>query len=275
MVLFYFGVLSEVFRFLRKDQSSKRFFWRLIPFLAVLGFIFFFPKLKPAAVGGTLGSVHIHTTCSDGADDYEAVVQEALHLGLKFIAITDHTFKDVGPCLQPGRKCDFKICEEVLEKCRTERRLVCLPSQEVTSSSHILAIGISKAIGGEWPKEEQVKEIHRQGGLAILAHPYAQGYGLPEEEIVSLGFDAIECPRLKTKEGIYWQEVSQRLKIPCIYNSDAHNATMLGIRYNQCLGTVSSAADLKNLLKQGLCSWHSSYSSFVLDFVEMLSQPQD
>ncbi len=274
-VLYRLGVLAGLFWYIHKKKEVRRKVWLVIPFAVIIGLFLAYMRLLPYSMKGTLGNLHTHTTCSDGTSDYESVIQEALKLNFKFIAITDHSFGEVGPCFQGGGRCDFKICDEVLEKCRRETRIFCMPGQEVTSQVHILAIGINKAIGGEWPRKEQVKEIHRQGGLAILAHPYGGPEILSEEEIANLGFDAIECPPASNQEGKTWRETAQRLNLPCVYDSDAHYAAILRIAYNNCQSPVNSLADLKNLIKQNQCSLGSSYPDMVLRFIRWANKPKN
>ena len=43
-----------------------------------------------------LGDLHIHSDWSDGLDDVESIVKEAERIGLKYIAITDHTLLNKG-----------------------------------------------------------------------------------------------------------------------------------------------------------------------------------
>jgi hypothetical protein len=275
VVLYRLGVLGELLWYIHKEKEVKRRVWTVVPFALTVGLLFLYSRVSSSPVKGILGNLHTHTTCSDGISDYESIIQEALKLNFQFIAITDHTYGEVGPCLQSGGKCDFRICDEVLEKCRRETRLLCLPSQEVTSQVHILAIGINKAIGGEWPRAEQIKEIHRQGGLAILAHPYNGPEVLSEAEIAALGFDAIECLPANNQEGKVWREMAQRLNLPCVYGSDAHYAGILKVAYNNCQGPVNSLADLKNLIKQNQCSLGSSYPDIVLRFIRWTNKPKN
>ncbi len=274
-VLYRLGVLAGLLWSIHKEKEHKKRVWPVIPFAVVIGLFFTYLRFFPSSIKGTLGNLHTHTTCSDGASDYESVIQEALKLNFKFIAITDHSYGEVGPCLQGGGKCDFGICDEVLEKCRRETRIFCIPGQEVTSQVHILAIGINKAIGGEWPRKEQVQGIHRQGGLAILAHPNGGPEILSEKEIAGLGFDAIECPPANNQEGKVWRETAQRLNLPCVYDSDAHYAELLKIAYNNCRSPVSSLADLKNQIKQRECSLGSSYPDMVLRFIRWANKPKN
>ena len=34
--------------------------------------------------------LHMHSTCSDGSDDYKTILKKAQELGLNYISITDH-----------------------------------------------------------------------------------------------------------------------------------------------------------------------------------------
>jgi putative hemolysin len=94
-----------------------------------------FPVEKPPLVRGkSIGNLHMHTTCSDGKNSYEEMVQKALSLKFSFIAITDHVYGGSA------------LCEDVIRQCRDERRLLCIPSMEVTGKAHLLAIGIQSSI---------------------------------------------------------------------------------------------------------------------------------
>jgi predicted metal-dependent phosphoesterase TrpH len=47
--------------------------------------------------------------------------------------------------------------------------------EELTSSRyHMLAIGISTAVSSRQPAARAIEEVHRQGGVAVAAHPYPQ-----------------------------------------------------------------------------------------------------
>jgi len=175
-----------------------------------------------------LGNLHTHTTCSDGEDDYEAMVQSALKFNFKFIAITDH-----------------KICPEVIKRCLTETRLYCIPGLEITSNrTHLLALNITKTINPYQPLKNQVAEIHALGGLAIAAHPYVEKFEYTTSELTDSGLDAMECTAT----------LNEPHPLPCIFTSDAHNAPSLKFQFLSCPVKIETFSDLKNSVISRLCS---------------------
>ncbi|MFA5828513.1 MAG: PHP domain-containing protein [Candidatus Shapirobacteria bacterium] len=176
----------------------------------------------------SLGNLHTHTTCSDGHDDYETMIQSALDLNFKFIAITDH-----------------KICPEVIQRCLSETRIYCIPGLEITSNrTHLLAINITKTINPYQPITKQVAEVHAQGGLAIAAHPYVEIFKYTPDELTGSGIDAMECT----------DTPNEPHPLPCIFTSDAHRASALKFQYLSCMGQINTFSDLKNALFSSSCS---------------------
>lgn len=174
-----------------------------------------------------LGDLHVHTTCSDGKNRYEAVVEKAIASKLNFVAITDHT-----------------ICPEVVAKCKAETKLLCIPGQEVTGERlHVLALNVNKYVSPNLPLLKQVQEIHKSGGLAIAAHPNADIFYYSDSELKDSGFDAQEC----TKDS------KERRFLPCVYNSDAHKIENLAWQFNSCLGPIKNFEDLKGTILSNKC----------------------
>ena len=104
--------------------------------------------------------MHIHTTASDGtASPREVLDFVAEHTNLRVIAICDHNTND-GALEAAALAVDYPI--EVIV------------GQEVESSQgHILGLWTPSLV---WPGQtaaQTVAEIHAQGGIAIVAHPYA------------------------------------------------------------------------------------------------------
>jgi len=174
-----------------------------------------------------LGDLHMHTTCSDGKNSYEAVVEKAISSRLDFIAITDHT-----------------ICPDVIAKCKAETKLLCIPGQEVTGERlHILALNVNKYISPNLPLSKQVAEIHKVGGLAIAAHPNANIFYYSDTELKNSGFDAQECTG----------DSKERRFLPCVYDSDTHNIENLAWQFNSCLGPIKNFEDLKSAILNNKC----------------------
>jgi len=189
------------------------------------------------------GNLHMHTTCSDGKDSYDVMVEESLKLGFKFIAITDHNF-----------------CPDYIERCSNETRLLCIPSMEFTTpNGHILAIDITRdpAEGecgqknnytgddhepyctGSLSLSESIRRIHAQGGIAIAAHPMTVLSNNWLKKISAddlLLFDAMECDAMgySPAERAESEELVRKLGVPCVFDSDAHDKESLGMMYNIC-----------------------------------------
>jgi len=209
------------------------------------------------------GNLHMHTTCSDGKDSYDVMVEESLKRGFKFIAITDH-----------------KVCPDYMERCRNETRLLCIPSMEFTTpNGHILAIDITKdpaeaecgnnndtygennepPCTGGLSLSESIRRIHEQGGIAIAAHPMTI---LPNNWLKKISgedlrmFDAMECDATgySPAERMESEELVRKLGIPCVFDSDAHDIESLGMMYNICeLNQNLSKEAVKDAIVKNKC----------------------
>lgn len=175
------------------------------------------------------GDLHMHTICSDGKGNYEDMVEQAIKSDLSFMAITDHRMNSA-------------ICREIRQKCRAEKRLLCLPGMEVSGRVHLLAIGIQRSIDASLPLATQVAEIHKQGGLAIAAHPFAPHWLYTQADFES-GLDAIECP---------WEITTPPVNHLCVYDSDSHDIYVANML--KCAGKITSLADLKDALHARRCT---------------------
>ncbi len=189
----------------------------------------------------TIGNLHTHTTCSDGKNTYEEMIQYALGLNFGFIAITDHKFGG------------SSLCNDVISQCLAEKRLLCIPGQEVTGKVHLLAIGIQHEIDKRLSVKKQVEESHKQGGLAIAAHPFRKGNTYTDEELFETGLDAVECRGIPAKKEKDFYAMLKEHNIHCVYNTDAHITLQLILTWNSCEGEVKGFDDLKKALKTGRC----------------------
>lgn len=168
------------------------------------------------------GNLHTHTTISDGRMDPQAVLELYQQNGYDFIALTDH----------------YRFHEESVEA----SGLLCLSGAEYDTGRdvwegiyHITAIGCTEEPAlsntGEKPAPQTIiDEIHRCGGLAVLAHP-AWSMNTVEGIRALRDLDALEI--YNTVSGIPWNarpysgDLVDRLAlydafIPCIATDDAH-----------------------------------------------------
>ncbi len=110
--------------------------------------------------------LHMHTNRQDGKMEPQQVVDMALSVGhLHAVAVTEHN--KISPALDAKRYAE------------TNRYpiLVVVGEEISTKDGHILGLFIEDEIVRGIEAEEAVRQIHRQGGLAIPAHPFYKRLG--------------------------------------------------------------------------------------------------
>ena len=150
---------------------------------------------------------HMHTVNSDGQLQSEALMQQAIAIGLQGFAITDHH------SVNGYRLAQCWLDEHRLEQSSDDRPLPHLwVGVEVTSSLletevHILGYAFNPESafmqpylqrhaprGAAAAAEQVIEAIHRAGGLAVLAHPVR--YKRSPEDLISqaaqFGIDGVE-----------------------------------------------------------------------------------
>lgn len=163
---------------------------------------------------------HMHTICSDGQLTPEEVIEQALAINLKGLAITDHHTVDA-----------YNIAQSYLQ--RVDVEVKSLPQLwtgvEITSllldtEVHILGYGfnpdhpaIVNYLQGDAPvgitakAEKVIAAIQEAGGLVVLAHP--ERYRRPGQELipeaVKLGIDGVET-YYAYKNTIPWSPTPQK-----------------------------------------------------------------
>jgi len=165
--------------------------------------------------------IHVHTNHSDcGFSTVREVISTAKKRGLDGIAITDHNTMSA-----------IKEAKKLADK----EGLLLIPGEEISSThGHIIALNIKKTIKKGLSPEETIKRIHRQGGLAIAAHPYAFIFHHQSlrDKIKDLDLDAIEvfnsANLIENKKAI---QVASELGIVQVAGSDAHIPSEIGRSY--------------------------------------------
>ncbi len=148
---------------------------------------------------------HLHTIASDGQLTASALVQQAVSLGLKGFAITDHHSVD-----------GYRQAEQYLCAIGSENGSINLPhlwtGVEITSKLlevevHLLGYGFDpehpslnlylqgdKPQGNNAEAKQVIDSIHQAGGLVVLAHP--ERYRRSGEQLIpaaaELGIDGVE-----------------------------------------------------------------------------------
>jgi hypothetical protein len=146
---------------------------------------------------------HTHTLCSDGQLHPEALIEQAVKIGLKGLAITDHHTVS-----------GYHAAQNWLAENGWDEGypLQLWTGLEITADLlgtevHILGYAfepehpsLERYLQGKGPKGSDAKAknaiaaLHEAGGLAVLAHPAR--YRLPAEDLISvaaqLGIDGVE-----------------------------------------------------------------------------------
>ncbi len=152
---------------------------------------------------------HMHTVYSDGRFQPEALIQQAIAIGLKGLAITDHHTVD-----------GYQVAREWLENWNPDREAaikikpilwsgVEISADLLGTEVHILGYAFNPdhssmqpylqghghhAAGEAYQARQVIAALHQAGGLAVLAHPAR--YQRPATDLIpaaaELGIDGIE-----------------------------------------------------------------------------------
>jgi predicted metal-dependent phosphoesterase TrpH len=151
----------------------------------------------------------------DSLSHPEKIVQQAIKTGLDGIAITDHNV--------------FRIDWTALQ--RKYPDLIIIPGTEIGTEGvgDILCYFITEEIQTKDPKEV-IDQVHKQGGLAVLAHPYHHGRtsdNYPDSIIKQL--DAIEVANAhNTIKNKMAAQLAVQFNKPATGGSDAHIISEIG-----------------------------------------------
>jgi glycosyltransferase involved in cell wall biosynthesis len=164
--------------------------------------------------------LHMHTDHShDCATPVEVLLSQARQRGLGAIAVTDHN--EISGALEARAKADgIKVI--VAEEVKTD------------GQGEVIGLFIEEKIARGMTLAETIAEIHRQGGLAYVPHPFDRMHSVPDYEHllpVVDDIDAIEVfnPRIAIPE--FNEEAvrfAAKYRIPAGAGSDAHVPQGLG-----------------------------------------------
>lgn len=178
--------------------------------------------------------VHMHTTASDGFATVKELLNHITRMGtLDVIAITDHDVMDSSMWAYEHRHdYPFDI----------------IPGVEVTSAEgHVLALWVTHPIAKGMSLKDTVSAVHKQGGMAVLAHPFevivcaeaCYRYLRQPEIIREAGIDAIEVHNagaFTPGNNRLARRLAKKLGLPIVGNSDGHSLAAIGRGRTQFVG---------------------------------------
>lgn len=209
--------------------------------------------------------LHIHSNYShDAFSPVRGILEIADKKNLDLIAITDHD--------------TIKGAEEA-KKIESEFRVKVIKGQEVgTKDGHLVAIFIEKFIFPQRPILNTIREIHKQGGLVIVPHPFAPfSLGVSEETIFKI-YKEVEGIEVFNGSLMGWIHRGKAKKLNSeifnlapIASSDAHVLSQVGMGYTVFNG--KSPSDLYFSIKNKLTRPENCFN-FLSYFELILKQPE-
>ncbi|MGI8438699.1 MAG: glycosyltransferase [Thermoleophilaceae bacterium] len=165
--------------------------------------------------------LHMHTDHSpDCATPVDVLLDTARARGLGAIAVTDHN--EISGALEARERTSDALKVIVAEEVKTARQ------------GEVIGLFIEEKIARGMSLEETIAEIHRQGGLAYVPHPFDRMHTVPDYEHL-LGvveeIDAIEVFNPRVAFSAFNDEAARfaaKYRIAAGAGSDSHVAQGLG-----------------------------------------------
>jgi len=191
---------------------------------------------------------HAHTRFADGFLSPFDLVLQARRRGLDVLAITEHNI--VFPA-KMGRWFSRIVGGPTI-----------LVGEEVTKrGAHLHGVGLTERVDASLPMAQVLAEIHRQGGIAIAAHPVVAMQGPFLDQLDHIDAAEVMHPiAFQTSRGAWrWTEMRDFYEhalasghhLTAIGSSDYHAGSPLGICRTLVFATDTSAGAVLEALKAG------------------------
>jgi predicted metal-dependent phosphoesterase TrpH len=212
--------------------------------------------------------LHIHTRLGgDSLINPDVVVERARAVGLDAVCITEHHAYDLSePFDEISRATNFPIFRGM------EYR---------ADNGHLLVYGVRASRGNfppGLPVQKAVDWVHKNGGVAVPAHPYQPSMAgqYPGDDILKLsGLFALEVLNgsVSLADNRRAKEAANQLKINGIGGSDAHGIHVLGKAYTCFRAPVSTVKELTHVLRSGnyFPVWNKYYEASEESFQQALT----
>ncbi len=201
---------------------------------------------------------HIHTRFSrDSILTEKRFIECAVERGLTHVAITNHNNVEGAVAVR----------DKVVEMGLADRLTVILGEEVSTADGEVVGLFLTKTIPRGLSANETADEIHRQGGLVSIPHPFDpfRASHIKEGPLRNLAesgkIDAIEifnCRVTFQRHNVAAAEFAARYEIPGIAASDSHSSFEVAMAFN-ALPAFETAEELKAALPEN--EWHASRSS--------------
>lgn len=196
--------------------------------------------------GWSKADLHIHSNQSDGLPSPEEIVEyAATQTDLRVIAVTDHNTIEGG--LRAAKAAERYPHLDVIV------------GAEITSKwGHILGLFLTQDVPAGLSAAETIARINEQGGIAVIAHPFANKafgpFGLKSlgERIDEVAFQAMEVynssPYLIRANRLASKAFARGQGVAATGGSDAHLLKAVGKGYTMFRG--ETAEDLRRSIEE-------------------------
>lgn len=190
--------------------------------------------------------LHAHTSASpDGLSSLEELTSAARRVGLDALAVTDHNL-----CTPVPRRLNGVLLIPGCEVSTRQGHITALFLEEPLDLTALRKDGLPD--GGD-----AVAEIHRRGGIAVLAHPYQTPSAAPEGFVFRP--DCVEA--VNARAALKVKKANERAAalarswdLPAVGGSDAHSRREVGNACTQAESPALTLPDLKAALLAGNCT---------------------
>jgi predicted metal-dependent phosphoesterase TrpH len=201
---------------------------------------------------------HIHTRFSrDSILSEDKFIRVAMERGLTHVTITNHNNVEGA----------IAVRDRVAELGLDDRLKVILGEEISTCEGEVVGIFLTRTIPRGLTAEETADEIHAQGGLVSIPHPFDpfRQSRIQRDPLVALAeagkIDAVEIFNSRVTLQRHNQEAAEfaaRYQIPGIAASDSHSSFEIGMSFN-AMPEFGTADELRGALLEN--DWHGSRST--------------
>lgn len=204
---------------------------------------------------------HIHTRFSrDSILSEDTFIRVAMQRGLTHVAVTNHNNVE-GAIAVRDRAAELGVDEQLT---------VILGEEVSTSDGEVVGLFLQRTIPRGLTADETADEIHAQGGLVSIPHPFDPFRAShirrePLEALAAAGkIDMVEVFNSRVTFSRHNQEAAEfaaRHGIPGIAASDSHSSFEVAMSFN-ALPAFSTADELREGLVDN--EWHGSRSTVLI-----------
>jgi predicted metal-dependent phosphoesterase TrpH len=219
------------------------------------------PKVEASRRALAFADFHIHTRFSrDSILSEDKFIRVAMERGLTHVAVTNHNNVEGA----------ISVRDRVAELGVDDRLTVILGEEVSTTDGEVVGLFLERTIPRGLTADETADEIHTQGGLVSIPHPFdpfraSHIRRAPLERLAAAGkIDMVEVFNSRVTLSRHNEEAAEFARqrgIPGIACSDSHSAFEVAMSFN-ALPAFNTANELREVLSEN--EWHGTRSTVLI-----------